>query len=277
MHATALGKDVFAGEGLVSGDAHAAEGFDHARDLVELGLVEAVGDFQMVVHHAQNAGQRGVAGSFAQSVDGGVYPAYAGLEGDVHIGYRKVVVVVGMKIEMHPGVTIAHGLTGLPGLVGTENAEGVGQHDAFYFGFAEGIDHKKDVVAGAEHAVGPILEVNVDGDAAFFGFGQYALDVGQVLFGCFSELTLYVLERAFGQQVQDLATGGFYPVEGDLAVYKTEDFYFVETVVFGGPLGDALNGSEFPFRDPCRGHFEAVDFQLVEQEAGDGQLFGFAE
>ena len=97
-------------------------------------------------------------------------------------------------------------------------------------------------------------------------------DVAEVLFGRAAELFAAVLERPFGQQVHNAASGVAEPVEGYAAVDEPQRLDAVRIAFGGGPLGDAPHGLLFALRDPRRSDLDAADAQFLQQQPGDGEL-----
>ena len=85
---------------------------------------------QLVVDDGHGAAKGGVAGAFAEPVDGDVHAADTGAESHVGVGYGQAVIVVGMEIEMEFGVALGHVAAVVEGSFGVEDAERVRQHEA---------------------------------------------------------------------------------------------------------------------------------------------------
>ena len=86
-----------------------------------------------------------------------------------------------------------------------------------------------------------------------------------------------VLERPFGQQVHNAASGVAEPVEGYAAVDESQRLDAVRIAFGGGPLGDAPHGLLLALRDPRRSDLDAADAQFLQQQPGDGELFAGVE
>lgn len=127
------------------------------------------------------------------------------------------------------------------------------------------------------HAVGPVFQIDVYPHAPRDGLVDRSADVAEVLFGRAAELLAAVLERPFGQQVHNAASGVAEPVEGYAAVDEPQRLDAVRIAFGGGPLGDAPHGLLLALRDPRRSDLDAADAQFLQQQPGDGELFAGVE
>lgn len=109
------------------------------------------------------------------------------------------------------------------------------------------------------------------------GLVDRSADVAEVLFGRAAELLAAVLERPFGQQVHNAASGVAEPVEGYAAVDESQRLDAVRIAFRSGPLGDAPHGLLLALRDPRRSDLDAADAQFLQQQPGDGELFAGVE
>jgi hypothetical protein len=81
VDAGALREDVLAHNGSIGGAVDAGVGFDHATDGVEALLVDVGPDVGLVVEDGDDAGQSGVARTFAEAVHRAMDAAESGLSG----------------------------------------------------------------------------------------------------------------------------------------------------------------------------------------------------
>ncbi len=213
-----------------------------------------------------------VAGPFAQSVDGAVYPLYAGEGGGKGIGRGQVVVVVGVEVKPQFGIAAAHGPAEFKCLERVENAQRVGQHEAFDGLAPQGIDQLVDIVRGVLYAVRPVFEVEIHFQSGLPGLLNRPFDVGDVLLYCLFQLEGAVLLRALAEQVHHPGTAGAYPFDGGSVVEKSQYLYFVDVSSLPGPFAQLRGHVVFARRDAGRGNFDAGYLQVFEKQPGDTHL-----
>ncbi len=214
----------------------------------------------------------GIAGAFAEAVDGDMDAVDAGLGGGEAVGGTEAVVVVAMEVEADGGEGGDHPFEVAGQLLGGEDAEGVGQHDAGDRQGQQALGEGEDVGQAVAHAVGPVLEVDVDGEALGGGGLDLGLDVVEVLFRGLAQLHTAMGLGALGEQVHDLAADAGDPVGGLALVGEAEDFDGLELAAFGGPVEDGAGALGLACGDARGGDLEAVDAAFVDQGAGDLQL-----
>ena len=146
MYAGALGEYVFADNRFVGRHNHSRERFHDVTHLVYLLLVDAGFLFQHVVHNRHNARQWGVAGSFAKPVDGAVQTFHSHQPGGKRVACGKVIVVVGMEIEVQVGIACHHSFAILIHLVGVEYTKRVGQHKPLDGQMPQTVNHAVDII-----------------------------------------------------------------------------------------------------------------------------------
>ena len=271
MYAGHLCEDVFAHDGLVARNGHSRVALHQPADLEELAFVDARLRREVVAQDGLHAGQRGVARPFAQSVDGGVYAAASAQDGGGHVGDGQVVVVVGVEVKMKVGVALAHLTQILHGRQRVEHAERVGQHEAPHVRPPERVDQREHIVR-VLHAVGPVFQIDIDGDVLPAGVVHFAEDVGDVLFRRLLQLVFAVSARAFAEQVDDVPAARADPVDGGMVVHEAQHLHAVQQSVFRGPGADVAHGLVLAFRYPCRGHLDAVNPDVAQQRLGDVQF-----
>ena len=130
MYTSALGEDVLTCDGLVGGDMDAGVGLDALADAIDAGFSDGGAIVELVVDDGHGAAECGVAGAFAEAVDGDMHATDASADGHVGVRYGQTVVVVGVEIEMEFGVALGHATAKFEGRFGVEDAERVGQHEA---------------------------------------------------------------------------------------------------------------------------------------------------
>src|SRR5690554_3907585 len=100
MDTSHLREDIVADDGTVFGYSHARVGLYYLAYVVEVRLIDAGLQLQVVMDQRHYAGERCVTGTFTQAVHRDVHTFHTRLESIVYVGYRQVVVVVCMKVEM---------------------------------------------------------------------------------------------------------------------------------------------------------------------------------
>ena len=131
MDASDLRKHILAHDGLVGSHRNAAEALDHARDVVQLTLDDVGLCMELVLQNGLHRGQRGIAATFAQSVDGDVQSAGSTEHSGQRVRHSQIVVVMGMEVEMHVGVALQHLAKILDDLQRVHHTQRVWQHEAF--------------------------------------------------------------------------------------------------------------------------------------------------
>ena len=87
-----------------------------------------------------------------------------------------------------------------------------------------------------------------------------------------AELAATVGLAALGKEVQDPPAGPGDPVDALSAIDEPQHLDPLRQPPRGGPVDDVGNSLQFPRRDPCRGHLDAVNPDLVQQRHGDVRL-----
>ena len=145
MYACHLREDVFADDRFIGGDGDAGVRLHHAAHLVQTALVDTRHGVEVVFQDGLHAGQRGVAGTFAQAVDGGVQSSATAQHSGQHVGHGQVIVVMGMEIEMSIRITLLHLAHKLNDLQGVEYAQRIGQHEAADTCISKGVHQLENV------------------------------------------------------------------------------------------------------------------------------------
>ena len=108
MDAGTLREDMFTDDRTVRSDMDAGIGLNQAACGIDLLFPHAGLTVQMVFYHGDHTAERCISRPFAQAVDRGVDTVYSCPDCRIDIGYRQVVIVVGMEIKMKPGIMFEH-------------------------------------------------------------------------------------------------------------------------------------------------------------------------
>ena len=152
-----LRKHIVADDGLVGGNADATVALHQTTDVVELVLADAGLGIKLVLQNHLHARQRGIATTLAQTVHRDMQAAYTTQRSRQRVGHGKVVVVMGMEVEVGIGIMLHHLAEVLNDLQGIHNAQRVGQHETAYVLVDEGIHQLIDVLTGVLHPARPVL------------------------------------------------------------------------------------------------------------------------
>ena len=87
-----------------------------------------------------------------------------------------------------------------------------------------------------------------------------------------AQLLLTMLQRALGQQVDDLTAAVGNPVNALVAVHKAEHLDPLQTVYLLGIAANHPHTVLLAVAHPCRPHLNAVHIEVVQQHAGYHQL-----
>ena len=272
MHAAGLGEDIFAHQGHVGRDAHAGDGLHIPAHVHQGTLLQGVFQVQVVVQDAQGAGQGQVAGPFSQAVHRGVDALHAGLQGLYAVGGRQVVVVVGVEVEVKGGVALHHPAAEVGGLPGAQYPQRIRQHEALHGSVLQVVHQEVHIFRGVEHSVGPVLQVQVHREAFPAGQFQFPQDVFQMLLRGFPQLPVQVAEGTLGKEVHALAPHAGNPVHGGSVVHESQYLHLAQMAAGGSPVADFGTGIPFAGRHAGRPHLNPVHLQLLQQQAGNGQL-----
>ena len=220
---------------------------------------------ELVLQNHLYARQRGVSAALAEAVDRDVQTACAAENGSKRVAHGKVVVVVCVEIEVQVRVAFHHLAEELDGLQRVHYAQRVGQHEPLYIGIAQRVDHHIDVVRRVFHAVAPVFEIEIDADAALLGILQRPAYFPDVLLRSLVELMGAVLQRPFGQQIDDPAATLGNPVDRQMAVDEAQHLHPIEHVYLTGVTANHLHGVLLALRNPRRSHLDAVDIDVAQQ------------
>ena len=272
MYSSHLRKHVLAHDGLVGGYGYARIALHEAAYVVEPVFVDARLGVELVLQYHLYARQRGVAATFAQSVDGDVQPFCSAQHRRKRVAHSQVVVVVGVEVEPCVGITFHHLAEILYHLHRVHDAKRVGKHEAAYARVGQSVHHLVDILRRILHSVAPVLKIQVDRHALRLGVGQRLANVVDVLFGRLVQLLGAVAQRPLGQEVDHPATAVVNPVDGEVAVDEAKHLHPVQLVYLAGVAAYHLHGVLLAVGHARRGHLDAVHVDILEQHARNHQL-----
>ena len=105
-----------------------------------------------------------------------------GIDGSKHIADSEVVIIVGVEIEAELFILHFHQFDVLRHFHWIEDAECVGQHEAFDGHVRESVHKSKNIVGTVFHAVTPVLQIYIDTDAFLMSIVDGASNVAKMLF-----------------------------------------------------------------------------------------------
>ena len=85
----------------------------------------------------------------------------SGLEGGEYIARRKVIVIVRVEVEMNVRIGADHLTHQFRRIPGIQNAQGVGEHETLHAAVLQALHQEHHIVLRMEHAVGPVLEIEI--------------------------------------------------------------------------------------------------------------------
>ena len=127
------------------------------------------------------------------------------------------------------------------------------------------------------HAVGPVLQIEIDLDSLLFGIEDFVRHFLEMLGRRLPQLNAAMVFGALGEQVDDLSAARLDPVDRLAAVDETEDFHRLEAAAVLGPLQDADDCVAFALRNAGRTDFETVHLQAVHEHFGQFEFLGRSE
>ena len=104
MHACHLGEDVLAYNGHVGCHGYATIALYQSADGIELAFVNRGACVELIFQNGLHTGKGSVATTLPEAVDCDVNTTASAQHGSQGVGHGKVVVVVGMEVEMLAGI-----------------------------------------------------------------------------------------------------------------------------------------------------------------------------
>ena len=175
---------------------------------------------------------------------------------------------MGVEVEVGIGITLDHFTEVLDTLQGVHDTQCVGQHESTDTAVAEGIHQLIDIEGRILHAVRPVLEVEVDGEALLTGILHLTEDIVDMGLGCLLQLFLTMAQGALRQEVDGLTATTEDPVNTLSAIHEAEYLDMFEFVDLRRITADHADGLFLAFGDAGRCHLDTIDIQIVEQHTG---------
>ena len=240
---------VLAHDGLVGSHGNARIALYESAHLAQTVLADACVKMELVLEYGLHTRKRSVAAALAKTVYRYVESACTIAHGSKGVAHGKVVVVVGVKVEMGRWITLGHLLEELCHLHGVEDAERVGQEKTPDTALHERVHHLIDIGGRVLHATAPVLKIEVDSHALLRRIGQGAVDVVDVLLGGLLELLGAMLERTLGKEVHHTAAALVNPVDRLMAVDKAEHLHPIQLAHARRIAADHAHGVLLALRD----------------------------
>jgi len=186
MDAAGLRKDILPDNRLVGRNPDSGERFHQFTDAGNLLLINPERQFQMVFQNSNHTGNRCIPCPLTQTVNRGMYPLYAGTNRSKGVGYREIVVVVRVKVEMQRRIAICHSLAESKRLIGRKYPQRIGKHKPKKGFVLQCIEYIVHIVGRSNHSIAPVFQIDVGLHPLFCHMQQCTPDVGNVLLGGFA-------------------------------------------------------------------------------------------
>ena len=273
MHTGHLRKHTLARNRTVGRNRDAGIAFHHPAHFVQPALVDACLCIELVFQYRLHTGQRGIPCPFAQAVDRGMDTPATAQHGSQHVGNGQVVIVMGMEVEVQARIAFHHLADVTQQIQRIQDAQRIRQHETPDFRIFQSIHQCKDIVRRMLHAIAPVFQIDVYGNAQFFGIIQRTTDVGHVLLQRFLQLVRTMVFRTLTQQIDVFTPASMNPIQRSVSVYKPQNFHPVEPPGLARPLANATHCIHLPLGYPSRSHLYAIHVQVLQQRTGYHQLF----
>ena len=273
MHTGHLRKHTLARNRTVGRNRDAGIAFHHPAHFVQPAFVNICLCIELVFQYHLHTGQRGIPCPLAQAVDRGMDTPATAQHGSQHVGNGQVVIVMGMEVEMHARITFHHLADVTQQIQWIQDAQRIRQHETPDFRIFQSIHQCKDIVRRMLHAIAPVFQIDVYGNAQFFGIIQRTTDVGHVLLQRFLQLVRTMVFRTLTQQIDVFTPASMNPIQRSVSVYKPQNFHPVEPPGLARPLANATHCIHLPLGYPSRSHLYAIHVQVLQQRTGYHQLF----
>ena len=132
MHTSHLRKHVLTYNRLIGGYRNTTKAFDHSREVVQLTLHDVRLGMKLVLQYSLHGGHRRIATTLPQPIYGDVQATSTTIYSSQRVRHGKVVVVMGMKIEMRLRIALYHLAEILDDLQRIHHSQRVRQHKTGY-------------------------------------------------------------------------------------------------------------------------------------------------
>ena len=105
------------------------------------------------------------------------------------------------------------------------------------------------VVDTADHAAGPVFEIHVERHAVLHAVLDGLTDVVEMLIVRLLQLLAAMMQRAFGQQVDDARADRLGPVDRPVPVDEAQNLDSIDEALRVGVVDDGLHGAALAFAD----------------------------
>ena len=268
MNASHLREDILTDNRLIGGYGDATETLDHARDVVQLVLVDVRLGVELILQNNLYRGQWRIATTLAQTVHGDVQSLGTTQHGSQRVRHRQIVVVVGVEVEMHLRIALHHLTEILHHLQGIHHAQSVREHETRNLSisqFCQGVHQLIYIFWRILHAVRPVLQIEVDREPLAVGILHLFNNIGNVLLGGLVQLVRAMLQRTLCQQVDDTTATVGYPIDRLPAIHKAQHLDTIQTVYLTGITAYHRHSVLLTVRHARRSHLDAVHIDLVQQ------------
>ncbi len=258
MHAAALGGADLADDRSVGSESDAADSGYKVTEHGEIALFDIAVHLVQVSRCDYQGRKVGVARAFADSIHGNVDAAGARAQCGNRVRHRKAVIVVTVEVERHVEV-LAHGAHVGFGFLRGKNAEGVAEHDALDGQFGEAAGQRHYIRLGITHALRPVFQVDIDGQAFAACVRNRALDIGEMGFDGLAKLHHAMVFGSLGEQVQNPSSVLHNPVHRPSSVNKAQNLDFVGSVMGACPFSYVSNCQRLSLGNSRGADFYGID------------------
>ena len=272
MHTSHLGEDIITDNRLVGRNGNTRISLHESADVVELVLMDIGLGIKLVLENHLNTRQGGIATSLPQPIHSDMQAFGTTEHRCKRVAHGKVIVVVGMEVEMQIRIALHHLAEILNHLKRVHNTQSIRQHKAFHFSGAQGIHHLIDVFGRVLHTVAPVLEIEIHRDTTRAGIEDSVDNVGNMLLGSLAQLLCAMLERALGEEVHRLASTLHNPVDGLVSIHKSQHLDTVGLANLTGIAANHLHRILLALRYSGRSHLDTIDIDILEESAGNHEF-----
>ena len=124
-----------------------------------------------------------------------------------------------------------------------------------------------DILGRILHAIRPVFQVEVDAQSFLMCISYLATYVGNMLLGSLVQLCGTMLQRTFGQQVDNFSATVGNPVNALATIHETEHLNALQTPHLLRSLANHGNGFLLALADTCRSDLDAIDIDSLQEFA----------